>query len=121
LFIWDYTANMPGAFTPHPNLRVFSPDIRTYVASNARGIFFEGNHYAGEARGDFDELKTYIMAHVLWDPGQDEVRLAREFLNGYYGAAGPVLSRYLDLLANAGRNVRLSSCGAGSGCRLAEP
>ncbi len=113
LFIWDYTANMTGAFTPHPNLPVFAPDIRTYVDSNARGIFFEGNHYAGEARGDFDELKTYLMAQLLWDPSRDEKRIVREFLNGYYGAAGPILSRYLDLQVNAARDVRLPSWSAG--------
>ena len=35
LFIWDYTANMTGAFTPHPNLPVFAPDIRAYVETLA--------------------------------------------------------------------------------------
>ena len=113
LFIWDYTANMTGAFTPHPNLPVFAPDIRSYVDSNAKGIFFEGNHYAGDARGDFDELKTYLMAQILWDPSRDERHIVREFLNGYYGPAGPVLSRYLDLQANAARDVRLPSWSAG--------
>ena len=53
------------------------------------------------------------MAHILWDPRQDEVKLAREFLNGYYGQAGPILSRYLDLLVNAARDVRLPSWSAG--------
>ena len=108
LFIWDYTANMLAAFTPHPNLGVFGPDTRTYAASNVRGVFFEGNHYADEARGDFDELKTYLMAHLLWDPQQDEQRLITDFLNGYYGKAGPILQQYLDLLAAWGKDVRLS-------------
>jgi hypothetical protein len=109
LFLWDYTANMTAAFTPHPNLGVFGPDTRTYAASNVRGVFFEGNHYAGDARGDFDELKTYLMAHLLWNPQQDEQRLITDFLNGYYGKAGPILQSYLDLLAARGRDVRLSS------------
>jgi len=109
LFIWDYTANMLAAFTPHPNLGVFGPDLRTYAASNVRGVFFEGNHYAGEARGDFDELKTYLMAHLLWDPQRDAPRLITDFLNGYYGKAGPILQQYLDLLAAQAKDVRLSS------------
>jgi hypothetical protein len=109
LFLWDYTANMPAAFTPHPNLGVFGPDTRTYAASNVRGVFFEGNHYAGDARGDFDELKTYLMAHLLWNPQQDEQRIITDFLNGYYGKAGPILQQYLDLLAAKGKDARLSS------------
>ncbi len=108
LFIWDYTANMTAAFTPHPNLGVFGPDTRTYAASNVRGVFFEGNHYAGDARGDFDELKTYLMAHLLWNPQQDEQGVVTDFLNGYYGQAGPMLREYLDLLAAQSKGVRLS-------------
>ena len=108
LFIWDYTANMTAAFTPHPNLGVFGPDTRTYAASNVRGVFFEGNHYAGDARGDFDELKTYLMAHLLWNPQQDEQRLIADFVHGYYGDAGPILQEYLELLAAVSKEVRLS-------------
>jgi len=111
LFIWDYTANMLSPFTPHPNLSVFAPDARTYAANNVVGVFYEGNHYAGDARGDFDELKNYVMCHVLWNPKQNEKKLIMDFLNGYYGKAGPVLKNYLDLLDAKSRKVKIGSCG----------
>jgi hypothetical protein len=111
LFIWDYTADMLAAFTTHPNLAVFGPDTRTYAASNVVGVFFEGNHYSGDARGDFDELKIYLMSHLLWNPRQNEKRLIADFLNGYYGKAGPALKQYLDLINAKSRNVWLCSCG----------
>lgn len=111
LFIWDYTADMGGAFTTHPNLAVFAPDTRTYAASNVVGVFFEGNHYSGDARGDFDELKTYLMSHMLWNPKQNEKQIITDFLNGYYGKAGPVLKHYLDIINAKSRKVWLSSCG----------
>lgn len=112
LFIWDYTADMWGPFTPHPNLTVFAPDTQSYAASNGVGVFFEGNHYAGNARGDFDELKIYLMSHLLWNPRQDADRLVAEFLNGYYGKAGSALKQYLALINAKSRNVRIASCGA---------
>lgn len=111
LFIWDYTADMWGAFTPHPNLSVFAPDARTYAASNVVGVFNEGNHYSGDARGDFDELKTYVMSHVLWNPNVNVNKIISEFLNGYYGEAGPALLKYLKLIDSKSRNVWIASCG----------
>jgi len=111
LFIWDYTADMGAAFTTHPNLSVFAPDTRIYAASNVVGVFFEGNHYSGDARGDFDELKTYLMSHMLWNPKQNEKQIITDFLNGYYGKAGPALQQYLNLVDARSRKVWLSSCG----------
>ena len=111
LFIWDYTANMLSPFTPHPNLSVFAPDARTYAANNVVGVFYEGNHYAGDARGDFDELKNYVMSHMLWNPKQNEKKLLMDFLNGYYGKAGPVLKNYLALLDAKSRKVIIGCCG----------
>ena len=114
LFIWDYVANMRGAFTPHPNLGVFAPDVRTYVANHVRGVFFEGNHYCGNARGDFDELKVYLMAHLLWNPQADADALIDDFLHGYYGKAAPFLRQYLDLLQEKGKDTHLPSWKAGA-------
>lgn len=114
LFIWDYTANMPSPFTPHPNLSVLAPDARNYASSHVVGVFYEGNHYAYAARCDFDELKTYLMSHILWNPQQNEKRIIMDFLNGYYGKAGPILKQYLDVLDAKSQNVYLGSwdCGA---------
>jgi len=113
LFIWDYTANMPWPFTPHPNLSVIAPDARTYAANHVVGVFNEGNHYAYGARSDFDELKTYVMSHMLWNPGQNEKKIIMEFLNGYYGKAGPSLKQYLDIQHTKSRNVVLGSWDCG--------
>ncbi len=111
LFIWDYTPNLHNPYTPHPNLPVFTPDIRTYVDNNAIGVFFEGNHYCRGARGDFEELKIYLMSHMLWNPKQNEKRIIVDFLNGYYGKAGPILKRYIDLFDARSKDVLLGSTG----------
>jgi hypothetical protein len=113
LFIWDYTANMPWPFTPHPNLSVIAPDARTYAANHVVGVFNEGNHYAGAARSDFDELKTYVMSHMLWNPNQNEKLIIKDFLNGYYSKAGPILKQYLDILETKSRKVVLGSWDCG--------
>lgn len=105
LFIWDYTMNLPGPFTAHPNLHVFAPDFRTYRAANAVGVFCEG-----ESLGltHAVELKVYVMAHLLWDPARDETQLIDEFLDGYYGPSAPAIRAWHALLREAAADVRLT-------------
>src|SRR4051794_41204439 len=43
-------------------------------------------------------LRVWLQAHLMWDPSRDQNKLTREFLDGYYGPAGPYLSQYLELV-----------------------
>jgi hypothetical protein len=110
LLIWDYTMNMSGPMTPHPNWPVWSLDFRAYRDNNAVGIFAEG-----ESVGitDFIFLKVYLMSKLMWNPDRDEREIMDEFLNGYYGEAGPLLYEVLGIYAEAGSKTRLPSCDAG--------
>jgi hypothetical protein len=40
------------------------------------------------------------VSHLLWNPDADVKELAREFFNGYYGAAGPHLLAFIDYLCD---------------------
>jgi hypothetical protein len=104
LFIWDYTMNLPGPFAPHPNLHVFGPDFRTYRDSHAVGVFCESE---ANALTHAVEAKVYVMAHLLWDPAQDERLLIDDFLQGYYGKAAPALRDWYELLRAEAANVHL--------------
>jgi hypothetical protein len=97
LYIWDYTANLVHPFTPEPRARVYGPDLRLYQRLGAISVFCEHNHGASPL-SDFDELHTWLLSKLLWNPEQDDRALCREFLDGYYGAAGEAIGRYLDLL-----------------------
>jgi hypothetical protein len=46
-------------------------------------------------------LRTWMLAKLLWNPDLDDRALMEEFLNGYYGAAGPHLLAYLDVIHDA--------------------
>jgi hypothetical protein len=99
LFIWDYTANLGNPFTPEPRAFVFGPDMRLYRRMGAVGVFCEHNHSASPV-SDFDELHTWLLAKLMWNPDQDDRALIREFLDGYYGPAGRALAEYQELLAS---------------------
>lgn len=99
LYIWDYVTNFANCLLPHPNLRVLAPNIRTFVKHHAIGLFEQGDAYT--TVGDFVRLRAWVLAHLMWDPSRNESALVTEYLNGYYGPAGPSLRQYLDLLLDA--------------------
>jgi len=99
LYIWDYVTNFRNSILPHPNLRVLAPNIRYFVDNNAIGLFEQGDSHC--SCGDFVELRTWLLAHLMWDPSLDERALIAEFLRGYYGPAAEPLQHYLDLTHDA--------------------
>jgi len=50
------------------------------------------------------DLKVWVTMKLLEDPGRDAAELIRDFTDGYYGAAGEAVRRYLDLLSESFRS-----------------
>lgn len=96
LFIWDYTVNFSNLLLPHPNLRALGPNLKTYAANNVAGVFAQGNSFS--RAGDFDELKAWLLARLMWDPSRDPATEIADFIKGYYGPAAGPITAYLDLL-----------------------
>jgi hypothetical protein len=109
LYVWDYVTNFSNCIFPHPNMRVLAPNIRYLTDSGAIGIFQQGD--ASSTVGDFVKPRAWVISHLLWNPSLDEKKLMAEFINGYYGAAAPYISAYLDLIHNsAERDNALLGC-----------
>ena len=96
LYVWNYVTDFASFIQPHPNMRALAPDVRFFVTNNTIGIFEQAD--PGCTIGDFDRMREWLLAHVMWDPSRDERKLMTEYLNGYYGSAGPYLQRYIDLI-----------------------
>lgn len=105
LFIWDYTTNFSGYVGPHPNLDDLGNNIRYYVQNNAVGLFMQGNGVSPV--GSFEELRTWVLGHLLWDPSLDDQALIGEFLKGYYKDASRPLAEYLHLVHGAAKTKRV--------------
>lgn len=99
LCIWDYVTNFGNSIPPQANMRIIAPNLRFFQENHAIGIFEQGD--AECSVGDFVRYRTWMLGHLIWDPYQDENKLKMEFLNGYYGAAGPYISRYFDVIHDA--------------------
>ncbi len=105
LYVWNYVTDFAAFMQPHPNMRSLAPDIRFFVNNKTIGIFEQAD--PGCTIGDFDRLRTWLLAYVMWDPSTDEKKLTTEFLNGYYGPAGPYLQRYIDLVTDSAEKTSM--------------
>ena len=98
LHVWDYVANHTHLKLPHPNLRVLAPNIREYVDLGVTGV------YAGVEQNpciEVTELRSWMLAKLMWDPSLDGQELIEEFCQGYYGPAGKHVVAYLDVTHDA--------------------
>jgi len=106
LYVWDYTTDFANYLLPHPNWFTLGPNVRLFQRHGVRGVFEQGAYQDWGA--EMAELRAWVLAQLLWNPQQDDRRLIREFLEGYYGAAAGPIGQYLELLhrASAGFELR---------------
>lgn len=95
VFLWDYCIQFRNLVSPFPNLRVLGPNIRFFTENNVRSLFSQCNREIG---GEFHELRGYLLAKLMWDPGAEEREVMKDFLWGYYRQAGPLILQYIDLI-----------------------
>jgi len=98
ILMWDYVVQFRNLVSPFPNLRVLQPNIKFFVDNNVRMMFQQG---CGGNIGEFCELRAYLITKLLWNPDADVNAIMDDFLNGYYGAAGKFIRKYIDIMHDA--------------------
>ncbi len=94
IYIWNYNTNFREYLLPCANLRVIQPNVRYFVANNARGTFMQA---AGNAVGaELSELRAYVISNLIWDPSRSADELTEEFLTLHYGPAAPPIREFID-------------------------
>lgn len=94
ILIWDYVVQFKSLISPFPNFHVLQPNLKFFVDNNAFMMFQQGS---GSLKSDFNEMKSYIIAKLLWNPDADVNSITHEFLEGYYGKAAPFINEYFQL------------------------
>ncbi|MBV9987644.1 MAG: DUF4838 domain-containing protein [Chitinophagaceae bacterium] len=97
VFVWDYYTQFTNYLTPFPVTPTFQPNFSFFKQQGVNGVFCQGS---GDSYSDMHEMKSYVMAKLLWNPALNADSLVGDFLNGYYGKAAPFISGYLDLIGN---------------------
>lgn len=106
IFMWDYVVQFRNLLSPFPNLRVLQPNIQYFHDNGMEMMFQQGS---GGLISEFVELRTYLIAKLLWDPDVDIQALMKDFCYGYYGPAGETILQYIndmhDALESSGGNL----------------
>jgi hypothetical protein len=95
MYVWHYVIPCHNIIAPWPNLLLLQSQFKEAIAQGATGTFVEGSYEPGS---EFAELRAYLLAKILWGPSCDIDAIMNDFLNGYYGAAGPVIRKYIDAM-----------------------
>ena len=98
LYVWDYTTNYTESVTFFPNWGVLLENAKFFASNSVIGVYEEGNFFSETC--DFPELRSYIMAKILWNPYMTEEEYwgyVDDFLKGYYGKGWKYIREYIDL------------------------
>ena len=94
LHIWDYVINYAHCVQPFPNLYVLQPNIRFFLDHGVTGIYEEANYFS--RGGELAELRTYLLAKLLWNPDCNVDTAIDEFCRAYYGDGWRLIREYIN-------------------------
>lgn len=90
--IWDYTTQFTNFLAPFPNLQTLQANIQLFRDNNAKWVFEQHSSNPSE----LFELRSYLLAKLLWKPEANVDSLIVDFTNGYYEEAGSFVKKYID-------------------------
>ncbi len=93
--VWNYNTNFRNFHLPLPNLRVIAPNVKYFVANNAKGIFMQAAYASG---AELSDLRNYMISNLLWDPTRSGQQLMDEFLDLHYGRAARPIRGFINLV-----------------------
>ena len=101
IYIWDYATNFHNYLQPFFNFHSMAENIRYFQREGVRGVMEQGNFaYGGGAA--MDDLKSYIIGRLLWNPETDVDDEMRQYFKAVYGEkAAPYMAQYVDLMEKA--------------------
>ena len=77
-------------------MHVIGSNIRFFVKNGVKGVYEEGNNMS--VSPDMTELRTWLLAKLLWNPDFDVKRGIYDFTEQVYGPAAGEIRAYIDLL-----------------------
>lgn len=103
IFLWDYTTQFTNYLAPFPDYNNLQPNLQYLAAHKVTGVFSQGS---GDTYSDMAAYNSYLQAKLLWDPSLTTEAVTNDFLNGYYGKAGPFIGQYLQTLISTLHNTK---------------
>ncbi len=95
IYMWNYSTDFQYYYALFPNITTLQKRYQYFRDNNVVSVFDNG---CGEdmVAGEFHELKTYLVAKLLWNPDIDIERCISEFCDAYYGEAGKDVVEFIN-------------------------
>lgn len=108
LYVWDYAVNFENYLQPFLHFHTLAENIRFLKRTGVKGLLEQGNFaYGGGA--SCDDLKSFIISRLLWNPETDiDDEMARFFIGVYGKNAGKYMKDYVSLTEKACRSKPIS-------------
>ena len=98
IFVWDYGINFDNYISPFPNFHILQTNMQLFKKNKVNMHF---SQIGGSKGGDFSELRSYLVAKLLWNADCNVDSIIQSFLTGYYGKAAPYLYQYMKIQEGA--------------------
>jgi hypothetical protein len=98
ILIWDYNIQFSNLVSPFPNLHTIGPNLDFFTDNRVNSFFMQSNSQIG---GEMAELRAYLICKLLWNPKADSDAIIDDFVNGYFGNAGPFIRQYINAMRDA--------------------
>jgi len=106
VYVKHYAVDFAHYFLPFPNFGALAESVRWYKDIGVEGIHFQGDSMSGGG-GEFEELRAYVLAKLLWNAYVDVGQIIDDFLRGYYGKAARPIREYLNMLNDKVRDEHI--------------
>ncbi len=97
MYAWHYVTNFSHYLMPFPNFNAIKKDIQFYRNQGVSGLFCQGDSQEGGG-GEWAELRSYVLAKLLWNPTIDVDAVIDDFMQGVYGSASGPIRAYFDMM-----------------------
>ena len=99
VYIWDYAVNFDNYFDIYPSLKVTQQNLKLYKKLGIKGVFIHGSEYEYST---FQDLKSTILAKLLWDTNIDIDKEINAYFNSKFSKKlANSLSNYYSFIDNS--------------------
>ncbi len=92
VYVWGYNAQFKDFQMPWPIVDTLGDEMRTYRDLKVKGVYIQ---MAMDPGSDFQALRCWLAAELMWKVDQDEMKLMEEWCEGACGKGGKYVFAWL--------------------------
>lgn len=92
-----YASPFDAYWFPAPSIYSCAENIKWCHENGINRVYTHASGWGNKYGSELIDLRAWVYARILWNPGLDVQEVVEDFLNGYYGPAAPVVQEAIEL------------------------